>query len=104
MGDLTKEEAGVALVLVVAGLVGFMALAAILDGWAFTILWRWFVVPVFGLPALRVSQAIGLGLVFGLATHQYIPADKSDKWGRFTYIWSAPLLSVLIGWFVRLFA
>jgi len=32
-------------------------------GWAFSVLWGWFVVPMFGLPVLTIPAAAGLLLV-----------------------------------------
>ncbi len=34
-----------------------------LHGWVFTVLWGWFVMPVFHLPPLKIAQACGLILL-----------------------------------------
>lgn len=44
--------------------VGFVV-ASIFGGWVLTVLWRWFIIPTFGLPALSIPLAIGINLVVG---------------------------------------
>lgn len=46
-------------------------------GYAFSILWGWFIVPIFHTPTLSLPAAIGVSLVVGYLTHQIIPEDKS---------------------------
>lgn len=50
--------------------------ASIMNGWALTKLWVWFVVPVFHLPVLNIPQAIGIALVIGYLT---MPTSKTEK-------------------------
>jgi hypothetical protein len=53
--------------------------SSLLNGWAFTKLWSWFIVPVFSAPQLSIPAAIGLYLVVSFLTHQYIKDDDKDK-------------------------
>ena len=48
-----------------------------LRGWVLATLWRWLIVPVFGLRALSVWQAIGLSVVIGVFTMH--PPSKDDE-------------------------
>ncbi|MGC3984817.1 MAG: hypothetical protein QM777_08865 [Pseudorhodoferax sp.] len=48
------------------------------SGLAVSVLWGWFVVPLFGLPALSIAQAYGIALLVGLLTHQESKADKDE--------------------------
>jgi hypothetical protein len=58
-----------------------LAVGALLNGWALTLLWSWFVVPTFpDLPVLSLGQAIGLGMIISFLTYQYI--DARAKQGR----------------------
>ncbi len=52
-------------------------LSAFVRGWAVAKLWGWFVVPVFGLPALSYAAAYGLALLVTLLTYQ-IQLTKDD--------------------------
>lgn len=65
--------------------VGGAALVALLlvvgtlwRGFVLHILWGWFMVPIFGLPALSVVAAIGVSLVVSFMTFQYVYA-KDDR-------------------------
>jgi hypothetical protein len=84
-----------------------VAVGMIWRGYVFSILWGWFAVPLFGLPALSVATAIGLSLLIGFATYQHIrePKDErstSQQVGRivgtsFLY----PLFVLGLGWIVK---
>jgi hypothetical protein len=45
------------------GAVTYVA-ASLLEGWVISVLWRWFIVTTFGLPALSVVAAIGVVIFF----------------------------------------
>ena len=53
---------------------------ALLDGWALTFAWRWFIVPVFHLPQLGVLQLAGVALIF----RKFSPRQNTEasKWSR----------------------
>lgn len=78
--------------------------AAVLEGFALSVLWGWFIVPVFAAPALRIPYAIGLALIVGMLTHKTRkPEDDPEP----PYILAMGLVSPLVflgcGWIVRLF-
>lgn len=91
------------------GLFGLAALGAIWSGYVLTILWAWFVMPIFGLPALAIAPAIGLAVVAGYLTHQYVPKaakpDGDGKWdetGRaIAHMAFKPAFALLVGWIVK---
>ena len=60
--------------LVVVALVG----GIVGQGLALSILWEWFVVPIFGLPALTMVQAYGIALVFE-TLQGYRKGPQADK-------------------------
>ena len=59
----------VLIAVMLAFIAGIMVVSCLLRGWVLSILWRWFMVPTLGLPALSVPQAIGIALVVGMLTH-----------------------------------
>lgn len=70
---MVKKENTVAVIASVAvGLVALLALSIIWSalwfGLSLSILWGWFVVPLFGLPSIGVAQSYGLILVLRLMT------------------------------------
>jgi hypothetical protein len=70
-------------------------------------LWSWFVVPVFGLPALTWAQSYGISLVASLYTHQlFTPTNKDERephekisHGIIHFI--HPWLILFIGWICK---
>jgi hypothetical protein len=62
----TKDSAALAAfggcVAILLGIVGLLVAASLINGVVVMLLWRWYVVP-FGLPALSLAWAIGVGLV-----------------------------------------
>ena len=53
-------------------------LLSIWEGFVFMKLWAWFVVPMFGLPALTIPVAIGIALLVGFLTHQRNGESDAD--------------------------
>jgi len=94
------------------GLVLFAVLSvvvgSIMNGWAISVLWRWFIVGVFGLPLLSIPQAIGFALVIRVLTHQSKPKEPEKSTIELvveiiaTGILS-PLMVVGLGYIVSLF-
>lgn len=62
---------------------------AMLNGYVLSVVWAWFIVPVFGLPEISVAQGLGIALVVGMMTHQDVPLDKEQEW------W-APAMTTLV--------
>ncbi len=92
----------------VLGLVLLVALS-IFGGWVLSILWGWFMVPIFGLVALKLSEAIGLSLVVGALAKSHVP-DRNE--GESLFAWMLDrlfeyvlygLLLLLTGWVVQHF-
>ena len=87
-----------------------LVLSSVWRGYVLTILWAWFVVPVFHLPALGIVTAIGISLVVSFLTYQHRPENPADtrsageKYGEsvtIALLW--PAMTLLIGWAVHLF-
>jgi hypothetical protein len=51
-------------VIVIAALI----LATFMNGWVLSLLWKWFIVPIFKLPMLTVIQAIGIFMTVNFLT------------------------------------
>jgi hypothetical protein len=85
-------------------------LAAIWGGYVLTVLWEWFVVPVFGLPQLGIAQGLGLWLVVGYLTHQVSWQKEADELNdvsvetlKMINPFLSPALTLFIGWVYTLF-
>lgn len=78
--------------------------AVVLNGWALSILWRWFIVATFHAQALTVTQAIGVTVVVGYVTHQREVSDKTADWkSSVSAIIAKPLGSLAFGWIITQF-
>ncbi len=103
-----KSETGLASL----GLIVFIFFAIIgsfiANGWALSVMWGWFVVPLFGLPALSIPAAIGLSMVVGMLTHQTMPTEKDKSAGLLitgiiAHAILTPLLIVAVGYIIKSF-
>src|SRR4051812_10507247 len=80
----------------------------LMNGWALSQLWSWFIVKTFELPALTIPEAIGICLVVRFMTSQFDGKNcKNDEY-LLSLIKSAfistlkPLVSLGMGAIVRL--
>lgn len=78
--------------------VAFYIPVALLDGWVMSILWRWFMVTAFGLPALSVVAAIGVCICI----HSFIATTNNCKqekqgWPQIVGGLLRPLVFLLLG-------
>jgi hypothetical protein len=74
-------------------------------GYALAVLWGWFMVPAFQLPALSVPMAIGVSMVLGGMTglkrsHDEM-SDPAKKWQAFVYPFLSPAFALAFGWIVK---
>jgi len=86
-----------------------MVIGAIWRGYVFSVLWKWFIVPVFpAMPLLSIPVAIGIALVAAFLAFQYTYSkderSELEKWGgTFGVMLLYPAATLLIGWIVTLF-
>lgn len=88
-----------------------MFVSAVANGYALSVLWRWFIVPIFYLPALNIPQALGLALVISMLTKDF--DSNSDKESDDTLtdvlikatmkVFIKPAFALLFGWIVLQF-
>lgn len=78
-------------------IVGLYLAAILARGLVLTILWGWFAVPVFGLPALSITAAIGLTVLLSyLLNHRKTTASLGD-------IFLQSVAALGAGWVIHLF-
>ena len=80
-----------------------LAIITFLDGLTISILWGWFIVPIFFLPALSLFQAAGIGLLINFTTAQKPPRDKEfNFYGNIAEVLAYKIIAVVItlsiGW------
>jgi len=74
-----------------------------LSGLTVSILWSWFVVPIFALPSLTISQAAGLGILIAYMTSKRPDFDKRkdfyEELGEATFFQiTLAVISLGVGW------
>jgi hypothetical protein len=70
----------------------------LLRAWALVILWRWYVVPTFAAPELRMAPAFGLALIVSFLTNVSVPQKDKKPHEVLLHPILNPLLCVLMGW------
>ena len=106
---MSKEE-GLSCFGLVVLFVSSIVIASLMNGWALSVLWGWFVSPIFGVPNLSIMAAIGFSLVVGMLTQSPSSKDEhSDKsFGALIVNLLAvavfrPAFVVFLGWIVLKF-
>lgn len=78
----------------------------IFSGFVLSILWGWFVVSTFGLPALTIPLAMGIMLVVSYMTKQadFNNQDREDYQKRVNIVMIVkPLVALVIGYVIKSF-
>ena len=84
-------------------------LSMIMHGWVLSIMWGWFVVPLFGLPALTIPYAIGISAVVGIFKGNSTANKDDNKTATTKFLealfvaFVAPLITLGFGWIVLQF-
>lgn len=77
---------------------------ATLEGYVLSVLWGWFIVPVFAAPALRIPYAVGLALIVSMLTHKSKkPDDEPELPTILATALVVPPIFLGCGWIVKLF-
>lgn len=87
-----------------------LIVSSISAGFVLSVLWGWFVVPIFGVPGLTIAQAIGFSMVVNFLTYQYNDngSDKKEEKSKgIIYLISLaiarPVIVLAISYIVHLF-
>jgi hypothetical protein len=84
-----------------------IVLGSIYSGWILSIIWSWFMVPVFGLPSLSIAAGIGIKItVMSLVNPRKIEQTKDREFAEiladsFSQSFIGPTVVLFIAWIVR---
>lgn len=89
--------------------IAFVFISVIFSGYVLSILWSWFIVPVFPVSEINIPTAIGIAMIVSYLTYQDIESKKKSE----SYGWILleailkgllkPAFALLFGWIVTLF-
>lgn len=99
-GSTSSGDIGTVAALIVAAVV-----SCVLNGWALSVLWGWFIIGAFELPKLSISNAIGVSFVVSFLltkSSDFKPeATHEDLVNKFALILIYPFFAVVVGWIVN---
>ncbi len=81
----------------------------LIGGWVFSVLWGWFMVPIFGLSALGLAGAIGIKTIVALVVyHQTSSMDEAgstlEQLGKsLAHVFGINITALVCGWIVHYF-
>jgi hypothetical protein len=75
----------------------FFAFVIAVRGVLLSMLWGWFMVPTFGLPALGVAQSVGVSIVISM----FHPTAGASQ--KFRHIFAGWAFTLLLAWVVHHF-
>jgi hypothetical protein len=80
----------------------FIVVGTIINGIVLVSMWDWFIVPVFHLPHLLVTQAIGIGCIISYLTNHASNAVEKERTpsGHLANIFSVAIIRPLFMWFI----
>lgn len=78
----------------------FVLLYSILNGWAFSVVWEMFMVPIFHVPALSIAQALGVGIILNwYSTAAHINTnDSKELLSNALNVLLKPIIAVVFGY------
>jgi len=90
---------------VIGGLLATIA-GIVWKGFVLTVLWGWFVVPLFRLPELTIPAALGLSLVVGYMTKDGQQMKTGEDFGGAVFkaliaLALKPAVTLGVGWVIR---
>ena len=85
--------------------IGTIFVLSLVQAWSITLLWQWFVVPVFALPILSYAQALGLAYTYNAIKGAVGSYKDHECDGAKTLLNGllSPVTMVFFGWIVKTF-
>lgn len=87
----------------------FTIIGYLMSGWVLTVLWGWFITPVFTLPTLSLPCALGLSLIVNFLIHHPTNWKEIEQRGRAEVIKEVVLpffragIALGLGWIILQF-
>ena len=82
--------------------IAIIAIATVVRGWAISVLWGWFIIPIFNSPVLSVGEGIGLSLMVSVFSVGNTAKREDSKSFALWIIQSGVASTISLGTFVLL--
>jgi hypothetical protein len=102
-GFQLSKDRGMKITLGTLGVLALLVASTVLDGWAVSVCWNWFMVPYLNMPHLAIVPAIGIRLTVGLFIHAAKETEKRDWYDSIMQALLGPVFAVGLGWLVKAF-
>jgi len=96
---MDKDNTFASCVGMVVSLLVLLVIGMLLNGWALSTIWNWFIPPIFNLTTLTIGQAIGVSIVFELftGTNRLVKSkDKNTSGKSYTDVFIESLITVIL--------
>ena len=97
----TRNEKAIIFLLALPLATGLALVSILWEAWVLVRLWGWYMVPIFHLPLLVISQAIGVICVAHALRSVYVPSKDGARYGAITYAFVTPTMLLTIGWLAK---
>lgn len=97
-----KEPSVMKSIAVILGAAIYIPSVMVLNGFALSTLWAWFIVATFGVPVLSIPVAIGVCMIAAFLTKQY-HKDEREESTVYVYNVLRPLGALGAGYVVKSF-
>jgi hypothetical protein len=81
-------------------MIGIWIGQVIVQGWILAIMWKWFVIPTFHLPALSIPAAMGLTLIVAMLWNPKF-GDEKDIVNQIWVSYAIPVVCLIFGWLIH---
>lgn len=96
------------LITIMIGVIIISIIGLALSGYALSILWEWFIVPIFNVPSLSAPIAIGIMLIVNYVIYHHIEYKdyatlKEEVQNIIVASVVKPIGAIIVGWVITLF-
>lgn len=85
------------------GVIALLIITIALQGWVASVLWAWFVVPLFNAPTLSIAYAIGLSVSARVLVGWSTGKNDDEFAEAAAKAIGYPLIVLAYGWIIHLF-
>lgn len=84
-------------------IIGTLIFDSFIKGWVLTVMWKWFVIPVFDLPPIKLVYSIGIAMIMGFLTKTVNTAKTESDNKLVALSLLRPFIVLGLGYIIHLF-